>query len=90
MAGSRVEVQPGAGERGAFGNCRYTTGTGRALTGAFGRVIGTGKGWAIPEPDRRMVLGVGTKNLSSDTDSIRVGFTFTLCARVFITRITGD
>jgi hypothetical protein len=24
-----VEVQPWGGERGAFGNCRYTTGTGR-------------------------------------------------------------
>jgi len=24
---------------------------GHALTGAFGRVIGTGKGWATPEPE---------------------------------------
>lgn len=44
LAGLRVVVQPWAGDRMAFGNSRYRAGSGRSVTGAFGRVIDQGKG----------------------------------------------
>ena len=44
-----MAVQPGDGERRRLAIAGTRRAPELALTGAFGRVGGTGKGWAIPE-----------------------------------------
>jgi len=45
LAGAGVVVQPVARVRGPFGRIVSGAGSGRSLTGAFGRVDNQGKGW---------------------------------------------